>query len=81
MVWLLAKLLDRVLDSKILVSGSPNRVNRVITPSLLHLKASQLWRLPGVKWGILSELLRDVLRTTVVHNGMHTNVSISYIYI
>jgi len=37
--------------------------------------------LPGVKWGILSELLRDVLRTTVLHNRMHTNASSSYIYI
>ena len=40
-----------------------------------RLVASELWWLSGGKCGILSELLRAVFCTTVVHNGMHTNIS------
>jgi len=35
------------------------------------------WWLSGGKAGILSELLRAVMYTTVVHNGMHTNMDSS----
>jgi len=42
---------------------------------LRHLR----W-LSGGRRGILSELLRALLCATVVHNGMHTNMSSSEIY-
>jgi len=46
-------------------------------PALLLQTATELWWLSGSKEGILSELLRAVLCTTVVHKGMHTNMSSS----
>ena len=55
-------------------------------PPFLHRmpflpQPSELWCLSGGKGGILSELLRAVLCSTVVHNGMHTNTSSSEIYV
>ena len=39
--------------------------------------SSEPWWLSGGKGGILSELLHAALCTTVVHNGIHTNMRIS----
>jgi len=44
---------------------------------LYATSASELWWLSGGKGGILSELLCAVLRMTVVHNGVHTDMSSS----
>jgi len=42
-----------------------------------HVIGHSLTQLSGGKWGLLSELLRAVLCTTVVHNDMHTDMSSS----
>jgi len=46
-----------------------------LRPAVLLSTAFELWWLPACKGGILSELLSAVMCTTVVHNGMHTNMS------
>jgi len=79
-IWIILSKMTGELDKSVRFSCQIFSVFYMPTPSLSSQQtACELWWLSGGKGGILSEL-QAVLCTTVVHSGMRTNMSSSWIY-